>query len=171
MCDPSCCPMCFPFLSSPLLSSPSSPSSRLPPFPPSLPPLSAAHLSDLETSVDSRCTTDSADSAFIGRRYWFLPSPFYHFCSQIILLRPPTPEVSLQVKLLGQPLPPKIHFCSGMMLQCEYFQSIDFFFFNPLTPHLHPLTCLVRTGYLYSWLFYHLTVCFTACLHWCFIHI
>ncbi|XP_038552464.1 type-1 angiotensin II receptor-associated protein isoform X2 [Micropterus salmoides] len=24
---------------------------------------------DLETSVDSRCTTDSADSAFIGRRY------------------------------------------------------------------------------------------------------
>lgn len=26
-------------------------------------------LADLETSVDSRCTTDSADSAFIGRRY------------------------------------------------------------------------------------------------------
>ncbi|XP_077458532.1 type-1 angiotensin II receptor-associated protein isoform X3 [Stigmatopora argus] len=24
---------------------------------------------DLETSVDSRCTTDSADSAFVGRRY------------------------------------------------------------------------------------------------------
>lgn len=26
-------------------------------------------LLDLETSVDSRCTTDSADSAFFGRRY------------------------------------------------------------------------------------------------------
>lgn len=171
MCDPSCCPMCFPFLSSPLLSSPSSPSSRLPPFPPSLPPLSAAHLSDLETSVDSRCTTDSADSAFIGRRYWFLPSPFYHFCSQIILLRPPHTRSKPSSQTAGATSPPQNTLLFWYDVTMWIFSVSWFFFFNPLTPHLHPLTCLVRTGYLYSWLFYHLTVCFTACLHWCFIHI
>lgn len=38
----------------------------------SLPPsrLLTFDLPDFETSVDSRCTTDSADSAFVCRRYW-----------------------------------------------------------------------------------------------------
>lgn len=52
-------------------------------------PLLTFDLSDLETSLDSRCTTDSGDSAFIGRRYWFLASSsfffFHHFSSPIIL--------------------------------------------------------------------------------------
>lgn len=123
--------MCFPFLSSPLLSSPSSPSSRLPPFPPSLPPLSAAHLSDLETSVDSRCTTDSADSAFIGRRYWFLPSPFYHFCSQIILLRPPHTRSKPSSQTAGATSPPQNTLLFWYDVTMWIFSVYWFFFFQP----------------------------------------
>ena len=57
-------------------------------------PLLTFDLSDFETSVDSRCTTDSADSAFV-RRYWFLASSFLfffffflHLSSPIILFHP-----------------------------------------------------------------------------------
>lgn len=55
-------------------------------------------LSDLETSFDSRCTTDSADSAFIGRRYWSLASPFSPFLfSSHPIPSSPTEEVRLQI--------------------------------------------------------------------------
>lgn len=56
-------------------------------FPPP-PPLLTFDLSDFETSVDSRCTTDSADSAFIGRRYWSLLPSFHHFPPPPILFHP-----------------------------------------------------------------------------------
>lgn len=63
-------------------------------------PLLTFDLSDFETSVDSRCTTDSADSAFIGRRYWFLASSFSPFLSSNHPLpSPPTQEVRLQISL------------------------------------------------------------------------
>lgn len=75
-------PFLFPF-SSPLFSS----------------PLLTFDLSDLETSVDSRCTTDSADSAFIGRRYWF-PASFLPFLSSHHPLPPPsTQEERVQIRL------------------------------------------------------------------------
>lgn len=54
--------------------------------------------SDFETSVDSRCTTDSADSAFFGRRYWFPASAFSPFLSSNHPLpSPPTQEVRFQI--------------------------------------------------------------------------
>lgn len=54
--------------------------------------------SDFETSVDSRCTTDSADSAFFGRRYWFPASTFSPFLSSNHPLpSPPTQEVRFQI--------------------------------------------------------------------------
>lgn len=45
------------------------------------PSLLTSDLPDFETSVDSRCTTDSADSAFVCRRYWSLASSLSPFLS------------------------------------------------------------------------------------------
>lgn len=59
-------------------------------------------LSDLETSVESRCTTDSADSAFIGRRYWSLASSSSPFLSSSPLPSSSTQEVRLQIWLLDE---------------------------------------------------------------------
>lgn len=108
-------------------------------------PLLTFDLSDLETSVDSRCTTDSADSAFIGRRYWF-PASFLPFLSSNHPLpSPSTQEVRLQIRLQDK-----------KRLLCSYFfpdyyrvnTELSFFLFACSSVFFISLHYLLKPAYI-----------------------
>ena len=104
--------------------------------------------SDLETSVDSRCTTDSADSAFIGRRYWFLASSFLPFLfSNHLLPSSPTQEVRLHIRLQDKNRNfPK---CFLVNVLLSIFLCLVIYRNVSTSPHCPPI----------AWLFVNMCVC------------
>lgn len=104
-------------------------------------PLLTFDLSDLETSVDSRCTTDSADSAFIGRRYWFLASFLPFLSSSHPLPSPSIQEVRSQIRLQHKKRKIPL-FSIGIFLTDYYIVCVKLsFLFGLLSvcSHLHQL--------------------------------
>lgn len=101
-------------------------------------PLLGFDLSEFETSVDSRCTMDSADSAFIGRRYWFLflASPFSPFLSSN---RPLCILSHTGSKITNQPAGQHPSFFTFLFLS---FPFSLFCLFGPpsISPHYSPIT-------------------------------
>lgn len=128
-------------------------------------PLLTFDLSDLETSVDSRCTTDSADSAFIARRYWFPASSFLPFLfSNHPLPSSPTQEVRLERRLQEEEtILFFLAFLSQLLMFCCPSLSSQLFILMCLSICLlPPPSVLITLPYLPEYL--RLSGCVYACL-------
>lgn len=148
-------------------------------------PLLTFDLSDLETSVDSRCTTDSADSAFIGRRYWFPASSFFTISllqSSSSILSHTGSKITNQAAGTKKKLtsfswyfPPSCYFVDLLSIFLVIYIRLFFHLSVPTSTSPIPgcIGVFVSTVCLYvcSCLLYYMGLYVSESLHLCIIHI
>lgn len=137
-------------------------------------------LSDLETSVDSRCTTDSADSAFICRRYWSpASSSYFYFFLQSSSSIPSHTGSNITHQAAGHKGNWHIYLFPNFLLLmfcCPSFSSSSFLLIKSVNSHQHrssfPSLCAVcvTTVCLYLRLLTSVSLRVSESLSRCIIH-
>lgn len=122
---------------------------------------------DFETSVDSRCSTDSADSAFISCRYWSSALSISPFPSSNLLPpNSPEKEIRLQVSLeelnslfLGMSVLLNFLSCrcllsifsSSSSMYIVYFMFHSRYYFPKIILFAFVAPCFMQTWWFFSW--------------------